>query len=189
MMLCLIVISPASGVFGVSLAELWPAFMQAKGFLFIVEPGSSPLGDRATQKPPLITIGDTFMKTNSSTRKGFDFRILVLTGVVAACLHPALVRAADAARDSDPVKKTVTYADLNLANPRGVERLYGRIVSAAHDVCESSGDRSMVARLLAVTCTRDAINHAVAAVNQPPLTALHAQKTGQVTPARLLAQQ
>lgn len=127
------------------------------------------------------------MKTHTFPRSGFGLRTLVLTGVAAACLHPALVRAADAP-DSDPVKKTVTYADLNLASRQGIERLYRRIVSAAHDVCDDSGDRSMVAQILAARCTRDAINHAVTAVNQPALTALHAQKSGQVTPARLAQQ-
>jgi UrcA family protein len=127
------------------------------------------------------------MNTNTSPRKGFDLRILVLSGIAAACLHPALVRAADAP-DSDRMKKTVTYADLNLSNPAAIERLYRRIVSAAHDVCES-GDQSLEARILAATCTHQAINHAVAAVNQPALTALHDQKSGQPMPARRLAQQ
>jgi UrcA family protein len=35
------------------------------------------------------------------------------------------------------MKRTVTYGDLNLAHPQGVEQLYRRIVGAARQVCDT----------------------------------------------------
>ena len=55
------------------------------------------------------------------------------------CRVRRAVHAADKSSDSEPMKKTVKYGDLNLANPQGVEQLYRRIVGAARQVCEYPG--------------------------------------------------
>jgi len=103
-----------------------------------------------------------------------------LTGLTAACLAVAAtgVRAqGQAAPDTEPRKIVVHYADLNLANPQGVERLYRRIVAAASEVCDSR-DRSLQAQALDGICKKESIARAVAAANQPVMTAFYAQETG-----------
>jgi len=71
--------------------------------------------------------------------------------------------------------KKVSYAGLNLSSQAGAEILYGRIKSAARDVC---GGRDPVLRgsITRTPCYRDAVSNAVAQVNSPVLSALHSKK-------------
>jgi hypothetical protein len=64
----------------------------------------------------------TMNTTTSSARKSIDVRPLVLATFATACLAVAstAVHAADTSSDFEPMKKTVTYGDLNLANPQGL---------------------------------------------------------------------
>ena len=126
----------------------------------------------------------------TSARNSFDVRRIVLATLAVACMAVAstAVQAAEKARDSETVK-TVQFGDLNLVNPQGVERLYRRIVAAAQQVCDSRQGRSLQAQALDSICTKQSIAHAVAAVGQPALTALHATKTGQLGSAVKLAKQ
>ena len=130
--------------------------------------------------------------TNTSDRKRIDVRCLVLATLATACLAATwtVVHAADQTSDSEPMKKTVTYGDLNLANPQGVAQLYRRIVGAARQVCDTGGDgRSLQAKQQFSICTKQSIARAVVAVDQPALTALHAIKTGQPDSTAKLAKQ
>lgn len=118
-------------------------------------------------------------KTNASALGCVAIRTPVLAALATICLAAAVttVRAADVPSDSVPMK-TVTYGDLNLANPQGIEQLYRRIVGAAQQVCEPLNGRSFVEKQQFSTCNRQSIARAVAAVDQPALTALQAIKTG-----------
>lgn len=129
--------------------------------------------------------------TNTSTRKSIDVRPFVLATFATACLAVAstAVHAADRFSDSEPMKKTVTYGDLNLANPQGVQQLYRRIVGAAQQVCDDLNGRSLQAKEQFAICTKQSIARAVSAVDQPALTALHAIKTGQPDSTAKLAKQ
>ena len=128
---------------------------------------------------------------NTSIRKSTDARSLVLTTLAMACLAVAstVVHAADKSPDSEPMKRTVKYGDLNLANQQGVEQLYRRISGAAQHVCDNGESRSLQAQAQVWICTQQTIARAVAAVNQPALTALHAIKTGQPESTAKLAKQ
>jgi UrcA family protein len=119
-------------------------------------------------------------KTNTAAHNCVDARALTLAALATMCLAVAAttVRAADVSSDSVPMK-TVTYGDLNLANPQGVERLYRRIVGAAQQVCNALNGRSFEEKQQFSICTSQSIARAVAAVDQPALTALQAIKTGQ----------
>ena len=75
-------------------------------------------------------------------RKRIDVRYLVLATLAAACMGVSST-AVHAADDSEPMKTTVRYADLNLANPQGVEQPYQRIVSAARQVCSAADGRTL----------------------------------------------
>jgi len=130
--------------------------------------------------------------TNTSARKGIDVRYLVLATLASACLAvtSTVVHAADKSTDSEPMmKRTVTYGDLNLAHPQGVEQLYRRIVGAAQQVCSALDGRSLQEKQQFSICTKQSIARAVAAVDQPGLTALHAIKTGQPESTARLAKQ
>ncbi len=128
--------------------------------------------------------------TKATFRNGFDARPLILTALAAACLAVAspAVQAAEKSPDFKSVK-TVQFGDLNLGNPQGVERLYRRIVAAAQQVCDSRQGRSLQAQVQDSICTKQSIAHAVAAVGQPALSALHAGRTGQPNSAVKLAKQ
>jgi UrcA family protein len=132
----------------------------------------------------------TMNTTNTSARNDFDARRLVLAALAFACMTVAAtaVQAGEKSRDSGPVQ-AVQFGDLNLASSQGVERLYRRIVAAAQQVCDTRQGRSLQAQALDAICTKQSIAHAVAAVGQPALTALHAAKTGQPGSAVKLAKQ
>lgn len=73
--------------------------------------------------------------------------------------------------------ETVSYRDLNLANPQGAAALYRRIKHAAQEVCgpaEQAGSR--LPRPGYSECVQRAIADAVAKVDRPELSAYHAQK-------------
>jgi UrcA family protein len=123
----------------------------------------------------------TMNTTNITARTNFNARRLVLATLAASCLAAAstVAHAAEQSRGSEAAMKTVQYGDLNLAKPEGVARLYRRIVAAAQQVCDSRQGRSLQAQAQDSICTKESIARAVAAVDQPTLTALHAVKTGQ----------
>ena len=74
----------------------------------------------------------------------------LLAGV---CLFAA---AAPATAAPVPVSKTVSYADLNLAQPQGRATLDGRIKSAAKSVCTVGGS-DLKSRLEELRCVKSAI--------------------------------
>jgi UrcA family protein len=134
----------------------------------------------------------TMNTMNTSTRKPVDVRPLLLATFATACLAVAstAVHATDRFSDSEPTKKTVTYGDLNLANPQGVGQLYRRIVGAAQQVCDAPNGRSLHAKEQFSICTKQSIARAVSAVDQQAMTALHAAiKTGQPERTAKLAKQ
>lgn len=105
-------------------------------------------------------------------------RRLAALATIGLAVAATTVRAADMPTDSAP-KKTVSYGDLNLASPQGVERLYRRIVGAAQQVCHPLDGRLLREQQEFAICFGQSIARAVAAVDQPALTALRAVKTGQ----------
>jgi UrcA family protein len=133
----------------------------------------------------------TMNPLNTSTGKSFDVRPFVRATLATVCLAVAstALHAADQSSDAEPVKKTVTYGDLNLANPQGIEQLYRRIVGAAQQVCDALNGRSLQAKEQFSICTKQSIARAVSAVDQPALTALHAIKSGRPDNTVKLAKQ
>lgn len=108
-----------------------------------------------------------------------------LTAAVAAGLAGAyLVLTAHAARATDfeprgePAQAVVRYADLNLANPDGVQRLYQRIVASAHAVCGNVDPRDLAVWSRVRTCTDHSVARAIAAVGHPGLSAFHQRQRG-----------
>jgi UrcA family protein len=75
--------------------------------------------------------------------------------------------------------KAVSYADLNLKSPEGVDALYKRIRRAAVEVCEMpQGTLQLRIEAEIKACRIDATDRAIVSANLPQLNALHLAKTG-----------
>ena len=68
---------------------------------------------------------------------------------------------------------TVSFDDLNLSQQAGVETLYGRIKSAARQVCGPYDSRNLGIRQLTKQCYTETISGAVQSINNEKLSALH----------------
>jgi UrcA family protein len=68
---------------------------------------------------------------------------------------------------------TVQFADLNVSTAAGVRVLYSRIVAAAYEVCSRGADWYPTEHWAQKDCLSATIDHVVAKLNLPILTALH----------------
>jgi UrcA family protein len=88
--------------------------------------------------------------------------------------------AAQAGEPDDTVAhKVVSFRDLNLNSAEGVEVLYKRIRSAAHEVC-ADPYRYDLSEFKLRPCIDDAMSRAIAQVNSPMLTSLYQSKGGKI---------
>lgn len=101
--------------------------------------------------------------------------IVMLTAIVAQLA--AGYASADADRMDDVPKIVVSLAGLSLANPKGVDLAYERIRSAAKIVCHVDQSRELAQAARARACFKTAVADAVAKVDRPMLSALHASRT------------
>jgi UrcA family protein len=73
---------------------------------------------------------------------------------------------------------TVSYAELDISKPRGLEVLYSRIQRAAKMVCGFDYSIQELSRgRQANACYKSAVDNAVRQIDRPTLTALHRAKT------------
>ena len=86
-------------------------------------------------------------------------------------LPSVTVRAAPGKNELPSV--TVSYFDLDLATPAGVQALYDRMKDAARTVCDSLATREIGRMGLWRDCYEQAVDDAVATVDRPALTALY----------------
>ena len=75
---------------------------------------------------------------------------------------------------------TVSFRDLNLSEPAGAKTLYGRIQTAAREVCGRTG-ADFIEVSAWRSCYRRAVDDAVRKVNNPLLTAVHTGRTPAMT--------
>jgi|HubBroStandDraft_5_1064220.scaffolds.fasta_scaffold325616_1 UrcA family protein len=81
--------------------------------------------------------------------------------------------AVHAQTSSDPIRVTVSYADLNVATTDGAKTLVQRIEAAADRACGYAPDQRLLADLARYqSCRKQAIDTAVAAVDSPTVTAM-----------------
>lgn len=72
----------------------------------------------------------------------------------------------------------VSYADLDITKPRGLEVLYSRIQHAARSVCDFNYSVKELSRTrVAKNCYLTAIDNAVKQIDRPTLTAYHLAKS------------
>jgi UrcA family protein len=106
--------------------------------------------------------------------------------IIAAGLGGCLLAAsAFAAAASDTRSVRVSYAELDLSNDAGVERLYSRLKFAAAEVCGSADIRELAALGRQVSCAQQALDRAVEGVHSARLTERHKGASAAAQYARL----
>ena len=100
-------------------------------------------------------------------------RVIGTALVIATASMIAAV--ASAKGDDGRVSTVVRYGDLNLSQSGDVARLYVRLKYASEKVCYVSDDyHNLRMKQVQADCMQGALNRAVARVNEPKLTQLHA---------------
>ena len=89
--------------------------------------------------------------------------------------------AAQAAQHSEPLTKTVSYADLNLDTESGARVLYVRLRDAAKDVCSPYNSKEVSRKRVWTVCVTSAMTSAAEQINKPMLTALIGRSASGVT--------
>jgi UrcA family protein len=109
---------------------------------------------------------------------------VVIKSAAAVALTAALSWPAHADRINGAVTvtsaptMTVSFAELDITKPQGLEVLYNRIENAAKLVCNFDVSPQQLARTRqARACYKTAVDDAVRQINRPTLTALHRVKT------------
>lgn len=106
------------------------------------------------------------------------FSTLLLAASVA--FGAQAVCAADSELHGDvQLSRIVDYSDLNLDRSAGVTTLYQRLERAAKTVCAPLEGRGLKSTQQNRQCRSEAMARAVSDVNQPLLTQLHRDKSGQ----------
>lgn len=100
-------------------------------------------------------------------------RVIGTALVIAAA---SMIAAVASAKGNDGSFSTVVrYGDLDLTQSADVGRLYARLKYASEKVCYRTDDyHDLRMKALQLDCIQGALNRAVAAVNEPKLTQLHA---------------
>ena len=104
------------------------------------------------------------------------YKSLVATFVIVVLGGPAVVLAGTPSYIED-VKATVSYADLNLENEKGVRVLYRRLQRASQEVCGVTSLRiAGSAHFLSKSkqCYRETLSNAVDKFDNEDLTRIHA---------------
>jgi UrcA family protein len=96
---------------------------------------------------------------------------------VLFCVNFAAAMAGgDARAESDEtLQRTVSYADLNMNDPAGVQTLYQRLRIASRSVC--GGSTQPVQHFANQQCVREALASAIARANIRPLTRYYSHRT------------
>jgi UrcA family protein len=101
---------------------------------------------------------------------------LTTLAVTSICMLGSVAQAAGSSDSA--TQRTVGYADLNLADSKGVQTLYLRLTSAAKTVCDMPDQRELARIAAARNCMEQAMVQAINSVNNPMLTSLYLAKTG-----------
>jgi UrcA family protein len=121
------------------------------------------------------------MNTITST----SLRTLV-TGAILSALTFSFATVSRADDRTAPPQDIVKFADLDASTSQGAAALYGRIYSAAVDVCSRMYVVEQAYRWHKNACLQKVIGDAVIKVNRPALSAVFASKFG-VSPTVVLA--
>ena len=104
-----------------------------------------------------------------------------------ACGITVTTAATAAQREGESLTKIVSYADLNLSGEPGARTLYGRLRTAATQVCAPFRGNSLRERTNWRECFNPALARSVADVDAPMLTAYHLSRAGKTEPSARVA--
>ena len=107
-------------------------------------------------------------------------RFLAISALALTFSGVGTTSRASGTEDTVPAVK-VSFADLDLNQMDGAEKLYRRLDFAARKVCaaiEPSSDADLLRLQRWRTCTRNAVSRAVAKLDRTTLTAYYLEKTG-----------
>jgi UrcA family protein len=114
-----------------------------------------------------------------------------LRGLIATTILGALAlsfSAVSTAADSNPVRTAVVkFGDLNLSTAEGADTLYGRIRTAAANVCWLSSNDTDPTQAIVWGCMHKAVSEAVTKINKPALFAVYNAKNKPPLPVTLTA--
>jgi UrcA family protein len=117
-------------------------------------------------------------------------RFLAISALALTFSGVGTTSRASGTEDTVPAVK-VSFADLDLNQMGGAEKLYRRLDFAARKVCaaiEPSSDADLLRLQRWRTCTRNAVSRAVVKIDRTTLTAYYLEKTGlQSTPSMTVA--
>jgi UrcA family protein len=124
------------------------------------------------------------------TTPATGFRRLIATAILSA-LASSFAAICPAADSKETVSQVVKYGDLDVSNPQGAAKLYGRIVAAAENVCgkRSSSFHDLYFRSSVRDCMQKAIADAVTRVDQPAVLAVYNSKHSQRLPITVASAQ
>jgi UrcA family protein len=108
------------------------------------------------------------------------------TAMLASAALALAVPAARADSLDAPKQKVVSFRDLNMNTPEGIEVAFRRIKLAAREVC-AVPDRYDLSEMALRPCVNEAVARAVADVHSPLLTSLYETKTGKTDKKVILA--
>src|SRR5215472_14978755 len=109
--------------------------------------------------------------TSATFNFGGRLRTAMAFTVLAACVAIGAAGGVQAATADTPTR-TVRYSDLNLSTRQGALALYGRIVAAAHQVCEAGNMLNPDSMAAARVCRDEAIAKAIRDVDSPMLASV-----------------
>jgi UrcA family protein len=113
-------------------------------------------------------------------------RTLAASAIFSA-LALSFATVSSAEEDATPPQVIVKFADLDLSTSPGAVALYGRIQSAADNVCRRVYINAEAYRHYKTTCLQKIIADAVNKVNEPALSAVFASEYGVSAPVVLAA--
>jgi UrcA family protein len=123
------------------------------------------------------------MNTITST----PLRTLV-AGAMLSALAFSFATVSSAGEPTTPPQSIVKFGDLDVSTSQGASALYGRIHSAAVDVCSRMYVIDLAYRLHKDACLQKVIADAVNKVNQPSLSAVFASKYSVSAPVVVAAE-
>ncbi len=115
------------------------------------------------------------IKTQSQSITSTCRRTLV-AGAILSALAFSFATVSNADDDTAPPQVIVKFADLDVSTSKGAAALYGRIHSAAVDVCSRMYVDEQAYKWHKNACLQKVIGDAVIKVNRPALSAVFASK-------------
>ena len=110
-------------------------------------------------------------------------------GLIATAILTTLISGFSAvcgAAVADVPQAIVKFADLDVSTTGGAAALFNRIRYASEGVCSPLDHGDLASKFRQKQCVKQAIQGAVAKVNQPALSAVYAARYGVLQPARIL---